>query len=168
MEKHPWVKSVKLRRRFPDTLLVRAEKETPAALVVMDEIYYYMNRGGEVFKKVDVTDEVDFPVITGVSRQGSETREQLQRVAYIMRILESQEGLWSLRELSEIHVKRHAEMSLYFAHLGAEIKICDSFEDKIDRLKKVAKHLSKTDRIHQVTGIDLNAADGAVVSFRKG
>jgi cell division protein FtsQ len=167
MEKHPWVRSVKLGRRFPHTLVVRAEKEIPSALVVTDGIYY-MNRWGEVFKKAIESDETNFPVITGVSKRVSEAQEQLNRAAHIMRILETQEGPWSLRELSEIHVKKYGEISLYFGHLKAEIKICGDFKSKMDGLKKVAKHLSKTGRIHQVTGIDLNSVDSAVVSFRKG
>ncbi|UCF86205.1 MAG: FtsQ-type POTRA domain-containing protein, partial [Desulfobacteraceae bacterium] len=36
LTKHPWVRSVNLERRFPHTLIVQAEKETPWALVVID------------------------------------------------------------------------------------------------------------------------------------
>lgn len=181
MENHPWVRSVKLERRFPHTLIVRAEKEIPSALVVMDKICY-MNRYGEVFKEVCESEEMDFPVITGASEQGSEVSEQLDRAAQIMGILEFEEGLWSLNELSEIHIKKDGGMSLYFNHLAAEIKLmCDQpgierpqpgmagdLASKMETLKEVAGHLIKTGRIHQVTGIDLNHVDGAVVSFRKG
>jgi cell division septal protein FtsQ len=167
MEKHPWVRSVKLGRRFPHTLVVQAEKEIPSALVVTDGTYY-MNQWGVVFKKVNEFEEMDFPVITGVSKQESEAQEQLESVAHVIKILASQKRPWSLKDLSEIHVKKYGEISLYFGHLGAEIKTCGDFESKMDGLKKVAKHLSKTGRIHQVTGIDLNFVDGAVVSFRKG
>jgi hypothetical protein len=86
-----------------------------------------------------------------------------------MRTLESEEGLWSLDELSEIHVENDRGMSLYFSHLAAEIKVkCEDFASKMEGLKRVTEHLSQTGRIHQVTGIDLNHADGAIVSFRKG
>ncbi|HUU81535.1 MAG TPA: FtsQ-type POTRA domain-containing protein [Acidobacteriota bacterium] len=168
METHPWVRSVRLERQFPDTLVVRAEKEEPRALVLMDKIYY-MNRWGEVFKEVSDTEEMDFPIITGVSREGSEVQKQLESTAHLLGILESEGGVWSLNELSEIHLQEKGGMSLYFSHLPAEIKLsCGDLRNKMNGLKKVAEHLTQTGRIHQVTGIDLNYDEGAVVSFRKG
>ncbi len=167
MEKHPWVRSVKLGRRFPHTLVVHVEKEIPLALVLTD-CFYYMNQWGVVFKKVGEFEDIDFPVITGVSKHESEAQEQLESVAHVIKILASQDRPWSLNELSEIHVKKYGEISLYFGHLGAEIKICGDFKSKVDTLKKVAKHLNNTGRIHQVTSIDLNSVDEAVVSFTKG
>ena len=83
LKKHPWVRSVNLERRFPHTLFIQAEKETPWALVVLDKIYY-MNRWGEVFKEVGDSEDMDFPVITGVSKQGSEISKQLEEAACIM------------------------------------------------------------------------------------
>jgi hypothetical protein len=39
---------------------------------------------------------------------------------------------------------------------------------KIAGLKKVIAHLNRLGRMGQVVSIDLNSADGAVVSFRNG
>ena len=166
LKKHPWVRSVNLERRFPHTLFIQAEKETPWALVVIDKIYY-MNRWGEVFKEVEDSEDMDFPVITGVSKQGSEISKQLEDAARIIKALQSEHGLLSLNELSEIHMNENGDMSLYFNRLSAEIKLAsENLSSKIKGLKKVAKHLTQTGRIHQVSGIDLNQADEAVVSFK--
>jgi cell division protein FtsQ len=168
MGTHPWIRSVTLKRRFPHTLIVRAEKEVPLALVVMDRIYY-VNRWGKIFKEVSESEDMDFPFITGFSKQGSKVQKQLDMAAYLMRTLESEEGLWSLDELSEIHIENDGGMSMYFGHLAAEIKVrCEDLASKMEGLKRVTEHLSQTGRIHQVTGIDLNHVDGAIVSFRKG
>jgi len=40
MERHPWVRSVKLEKRFPHTLIISAEKELPVAVVVLDGLSY--------------------------------------------------------------------------------------------------------------------------------
>ena len=181
MEEHPLVRSVRLERRLPHTLLVQVEKEQPWALVVMDKIYQ-MNQWGEIVKEVGEEDQLDLPLITGLSEQGPEIQEHLDKAAGIMRILESEEGLWSLNELSEIHMKREGGVSIYFSHLAAEIKLIDDLPaiasaqttrptdltSKIDGLKRIAEHLRHSGWIHQVNGIDLNYVDGAVVSFRKG
>ncbi|MEA2040190.1 MAG: FtsQ-type POTRA domain-containing protein [Thermodesulfobacteriota bacterium] len=183
MEKHPWIRSVRLERRFPHTLIVEAEKENPMAVIVMDRIYY-MNRWGEAFKEVYEWEEMDFPVVTGTFKPGSNAQEQLNRAACIIRILESEEGLWSLKQVSEVHLEQDGGISLYFRHLPAEIRLASDipaiaspiriedlgpdFKIKIDELKKLAKHLDQTGQIHQVNCIDLNYVNGAVVSFRKG
>lgn len=166
MQKHPWVRSVNLERRFPHTLIVKAEKETAWALVVMDKTHY-MNRWGEVFKEVEDSEDMDFPVITGVSKQGSEVRKQLAKASLLMKTLKTEQGLWSLNELSEIHINENGGMSLYFNGLSAEIKLDrGNLATKIEGLKKVTRHLTQTGRIHQVTCIYLNQVDGAVVSFK--
>jgi len=166
MQKHPWVRSINLERLFPDTLIVKAEKETAWALVVMDKIYY-MNPWGEVFKEVEDSEKMDLPVITGVSKQGPEIRKQLKKASRLMKLLEPEQGLWSLNELSEIHMNEYGGMSLYFNRISAEIKLaCEDLKEKIEGLKKVTKHLAQTGRINQVIGIDLNQVDGAVVSFK--
>ncbi len=168
MEKHPWVRSVKLERRFPHSLIISAERQIPSALVVKDKIHY-MNRHGEIFKEVKDSEDIDLPIVTGASRDILENREYLQRAARVIKILESEKGFWSLSELSEIHLKRDNGMSIYFSHLAAEIRVTvEDLADKITGLNKVAEHLSKTGRINQVDRIDLNHVDGAVVSFRKG
>ena len=169
MEAHPWIRSVKLIRRFPHTLIVRAEKESPSALVLMEKASY-INRWGEVIKEVNEWEDMDFPVITGVSGNDQKAiKEKLKKASLIIKILESEKSLWSLNELSEIHVNSDGSMSIYFNHMNAEIKLmsCD-LQSKMDGLKKVADHLRRTGRIHQVTSIDLNHVDGAVVSFKKG
>ncbi len=168
MESHIWVRSVKVERRFPHTLIIHAEQQTPAAVVVMDKIYY-MNQHGELFKEINDWEETDFPIITGISGQGETVREKLGKALCIMKILEPEKGLWSLKQLSEIHVKKDGDLSLYFGHLAAEIRLmCEDLASKVKGLKKVAQHLSQSGRIHQVRAIDLNHVDGALVSFRKG
>lgn len=166
MERHPWIRTVQLKRRFPHTLIVNAEKHVPSALVVLNEVYY-MNQQCEIFKQIANSDKIDFPIITGVSGRGQKAQWQLHRAAQAIMILESQKKPWSLENLSEIHVKNDG-ISLYFTHLPAAINVMSvDLECKMDGLKKVTRQLRKEGRIHRVTGIDLNSEDGAVVSFRK-
>jgi hypothetical protein len=150
-------------------LIVRAQKESPSALVLMEKVSY-MNHWGEVFTQVEEWEDMDFPVITGVSGKDPKAlKEKLEMASLILKVLEPETGLWSLNELSEIHVNRDGHMSLYFSHIKAEITLKSrDLQSKMDGLKKVAEHLRSTGRIHQVTRINLNHADGALVSFKKG
>ncbi len=167
IEEHPWIRKIKLERKFPNTLIVDAEKQIPSALVVMDKIYY-MNQHNEIFKQINDSDPIDFPVITGVSGKNRKSNWQLHRAGCAIKILKSQKKPWSLKELSEIHVMDE-DIYLYFKHFPAGINVTsDKLEYKIHGLRKVTKYLKKEGKAHKVTGIDLNSEDGVVVSFKKG
>jgi cell division protein FtsQ len=168
LEKHPWVRTVEVEKQFPHGLLIRVEKEEPRALVVADKLYY-MNRLGEVFKEVGPNEAVDFPIITGVTTDESDRQKEVGFSMQVLQFLESQSDPWSLKNLSEIHVRKDGDVSLYFSFLPAAVKLrAQHLESKMEELKKVVEHLNSTGRIHTVKAIHLNYGEGAVVSFKKG
>jgi cell division protein FtsQ len=167
IEKHPWIKSARLERQFPHTLILKAEKEIPYALVLMDRIYC-MNREGKIFTEANELKMLDFPVITGCHKDTPESRKQMNSAFHIMNMLASEEPPWTLENLSEIHINENESMSIYFKHIHAEIVLNgDKLASKIAGLRKVAGHLIQTDRIDSVNRINLDAMDGAVVSFKR-
>ena len=165
LEKHPWIRSAQLEKQFPHTLIIRAEKEKPRALVVLGKLFY-INPWGEIFKEVDQGDDIDFPVITGISSNDMVRDKQLKLAASMLRLLESEKGPFSLKELSEIHFNKNENVSFYSLSLPAVIKLRGSdLAAKKDELKKVVRHLREKGLIHMVKTIDLNYRDGAAVSF---
>ncbi len=168
LEKHPWIRAVEVEKQFPHSLFIRVEKEEPRALVAAEKLYY-MNRFGKVFKEVGPDEAVDFPIITGVLSDELDREKQLGFSLQVLQFLESQKDPWSLKNLSEIHVKKDGEVSLYFSFLPAAVKLrAQSLCSKMEDLKKVVEHLNSTGRIHTVKAIHLNYGEGAVVSFKKG
>ena len=166
LEKHPWIQTIHVERRFPHTLVIQAKKEKPRALVVTDGLYY-MNRLGKIFKTVDPTGDVDFPLITGVSLTDEEMEKQLQLAAHILRELEGEKDEWSLEELSEIHLEKEGRASLYFRSLPAAIVLDGTqMHRKMDDLKRLVRHLEKTGQIRMVKRINLDYTDGGVVSLK--
>jgi cell division protein FtsQ len=166
LEKHPWIQTIHVERRFPHTLVIQVKKEKPLAMVVTDGLYY-MNRLGKIFEKVDPTGAVDFPLITGISMRGKEMNEQLKLAAHILRELEKEEGAWSLEELSEIHLEKKGEASLYFRSLPVAVALDGTqMDEKMDDLKRLVRHLEKTGQIQMVKRINLDYIDGGVVSLK--
>jgi len=167
IERHKWIRSVKLEKQIPHTLIIRVEKENPRAIVSMGK-NYYMDQGGKIFKEVHQTEDNDFPIITGVSNNGIDREKQLILAAHVMNVIESEKGQWSLNRLSEIHVGQDDHVSLYFCSLPAVIKLKGrELNNKMKELKKVVDHLSRTGRIHMLKGINLHYRDGVVVSFKE-
>ena len=167
MEKHPWVRTATVERRFPHTLIVELEKEEPVAVVLLDQLFY-MNRRGRLFKSVEPSENMDFPIITGISATNPKQRENLNQTVHVLNVLKMEEDRWSLKNLSEIHLDRKGEISLYFSHMSAVISISqNNLARNMKGLKQVAKHLRESGKINLVTHINLNHVDGAVVSFKK-
>ena len=168
MEKHPWVRSIKAEKQYPHTLVIQAVKEEPRALVVSDRLFY-MNRFGDLFKEVGTSDDMDYPVVTTASQNGSSRQEQIKLAAHAMDLLEAETGLLSHDQLSEIHVDNDGCISLYSLNMPTVIRVNgDEFDDKKKELKKIMAHLERTGRIYSVKTIDLNYDDRAVVSFKNG
>jgi cell division protein FtsQ len=168
LEQDPWVKSVDLEKHFPHTLMIRAEKEDPWAIVAMEKLYY-MNEQGQIFKALDPDDETDFPVITGISTQGGQDRQKLVALAVeVLKTLDAENDPWSRKNLSEVHVTKDGDVVLYFSRLPASIKIRGSdLAGRMEDLKKLVNYLNGAGRIQMVSSIDLNYAEGAVVVFKK-
>jgi len=168
LQGHPWIRSVDLEKRFPHTLYIRAEKEEPLALVMLDNLYY-MNRWGKVFKETDDMDSLDCPVVTGMSTKSDERGRQLQTALQVLRTIEAEQAPWCLGNLSEVHVRKDGNVSLYFTFLRAEIQLRGSdLANRMDDLKRLVEHLNDEGRIQMVRSINFNYGDAAAVSFRKG
>jgi cell division protein FtsQ len=167
MEKHPWIRSVELEKRFPHTLIVKAEKESPRAMVLFDKMFY-MNRWGKVFKELDKDDDVDYPVITGVSKTDDNAEEKLALAAGILDSFESETGLLSLSDISEIHVNTGGDAMIYSISMPVAIRMSGgNLEEGKNRIKRLVRYLQNSNVIDTVRVIDMNYLDGAVVSFKK-
>lgn len=168
IETHPWVSHAQVERRFPHSLHITVEKETPVAVVVLDRLFY-MNGRGRIFKTVDMHDQVDFPFVTGVSSLAAESRDQLRRAAYVIASVAGEEPPWSLESLSEIHLGEDGQVSLYYRHLNAEIRMAwNGVEGNMPGLRRVVSHLRMNGRLGRVAAIDFNQENGAVISMRSG
>ena len=167
IEKHPWIRTATVERKFPHSLIVQVEKEEPVMLVLRDRLFY-MNKQGVLFKPVLPTEDTDFPILTGLSKTKTDQMEKRLQTVRVLNVLKAEKGPWSLQNLSEMHLNKDGGISLYFNHIQATINI--STEDParhMKGLKQVTKHLSESGKINLVTQIDLNHADGAVVSFKR-
>ena len=92
VRRHPWVKSVLIRRELPARLVITIEEWTPGAIVALDKLYYVAD-DGVIFKALDEEDSVDFPFITGLRAaelppEEPGTREKLSEAVIFGRAVE--------------------------------------------------------------------------------
>jgi len=168
IERHPWIRTVELEKRFPNHLIIKADREVPLALVALDKLAY-LNSQGKIFKEVEGNDDKDFPIITGISRSDHDLDERLNLAVRMLDLFESQTGPLSLRDISEIHFSDEGEVFLYSVGMPAVVKMGNKDLDiKKGELIKIFKYLEETEQRNLVRSIDLNSGEGAVVSFKNG
>ncbi len=168
VEKHPWVRSAGVEKQFPHTLSIRVEREEPWAIVGGEKLQY-MNRNGRIFKEVEDGDPMDFPIVTGVPAVAEESDRRVQTAVLVLSALETETGRWSAEQLSEVHVRGDGSVYLYYSFLPFGVKVrADEVMKRMGDLKKLVEHLTRTGRIRSAKGINLEYAEGAVVSFKKG
>jgi cell division protein FtsQ len=167
MERHPWIRSVELEKQFPHTLMVKAEKQSPMALASFDKLYY-MNKWGKVFKEVGAGDDMDYPIVTGVSKGQANADEKLTLAARILETFASETGHWSLDDISEIHVNNGGDALIYSISLPFAIRVDgENLEEEKSKVKQVVSYLQSAGGVEAVSVIDMNYHDGAVVSYKK-
>jgi cell division protein FtsQ len=101
----PWVKKAKVNRIVPDRIVMEVAEHQPVAVINLEGLYY-VNRSGEVFKRVQPGEREDLPVLTGVSR--TSFRDDPERAREHIR--ESLRLIKTLRELPCVAKRRVAEV----------------------------------------------------------
>lgn len=84
---HPWVKTVRADRKFPNRIEIRITEHTPVAMVSLGDLYL-LDDDGEPFKRVTPADALDLPIITGVEREDFLVRKEqtLQRLTDALKL----------------------------------------------------------------------------------
>lgn len=166
IERHPWIKSVFLKKKFPHTLYIKAEHEEAVAIVLLEERMCLMDSEGIIFKEVARDDFIDFPVVTGISTGDKKNGEYLKRAASFLDALYLGDTPLSVKELSEVHVEEDGTLTIYFNRLPFKVFFGrDDFIRKIDSLRHIIKHLRSDHRLYQARSIDLDYSDRAIVAF---
>ena len=168
IERHPWIKSVTLKKKFPHTLYINTEREEVAAIVILGGRSYFMDKEGFIFKEVERNDCIDFPAVTGLSRDKIKNGKFLKIAASLLHIIRIEDRPLSLKELSEVHIDNFGAITVYFNKLRLKIFMGkEAFKRKINLLKHIMRNLEEKHQLYRITSIDLDYSDRAVVAFHE-
>lgn len=167
IEEHPWVARAEVERVFPDNVVIRILERVPRAIIDLDYLYY-VDDEGEVFKVLDHRDTLDFPVLTGISRQTLLDNEQSARrwllsALALVAELESR-TVFKLADVSQIHYDEQLGLIIYTYRNGVPVHMGSAdFVDKLNRLERIYPDLEP--RLAALAYIDLNVADRVIVKI---
>ena len=165
IEEHPWIARADVERSFPDQVVIRVVEREARAIIDLGYLYY-VDRAGEVFKMLDASDRLDYPVITGIDRQylldnPDQTQGCLNLALRLMDELGSRE-LFNLDDVSEIHYDQQEGIILHTRIGGVPVRMGTlGFNVKLNRLEKIYGDLEP--RLTALKYIDLNVTDRVIV-----
>jgi cell division protein FtsQ len=170
IEENPWIASAKVRRMFPNQLVIRVAERTPRALVCLDYLYY-LDASGQIFKRLERGDRLDFPVISGIDRQALLARNEatMRHLDTILGVLESldRRKVFGVGDVSELSIDDTGSITLYTCNGGVPIRMGQNdFDSKLNRFEKIFPQI-KT-RLSFIDYIDLNVTRRVIVKLDAG
>jgi cell division septal protein FtsQ len=170
IEIHPWVARASVMRQFPDRVVIDVVEREPVAVISLGSLYY-VDKDGEIFKKILPGERIDYPVITGVAlRDVVEDKPGVD--ALIMLGLEivsiaGEAKSFTVDDISEIHLSRTYGATLIRAADGLRIRFGrGELLDKWRRLERTQLELG--DEAAKVAELDLNYESRVTVKLREG
>lgn len=143
----PWIGSATLARRLPGTILVQVTEREVGALVVLRQTYL-ASRDGVIFKRFELGDPTDLPVVTGLDPDGvADDREGAQ--ATLRRALDlasdyERTGLGQRAPLQEIHVTTEGGFTFIVGREGMSLALgTPPFRRKLEEAGRVIAELDR-------------------------
>ncbi|MFO0662227.1 MAG: FtsQ-type POTRA domain-containing protein [Polyangiaceae bacterium] len=66
----PWIRQASISRKLPGTIKITVTEREATSLVSVGGDLYLASHGGDLFKRVEPGDPIDFPVVTGIAADG--------------------------------------------------------------------------------------------------
>ncbi len=172
IEADPWVKTAKITRKLPGSLLVVVTEHEPAAVVAIDDKLFLASRSGEFFKEASAEDPLDLPVLTGIS--GAEVaRDRVGVERSVVRALDVVDELQktSLAQrypVEEVHLEADGTLSLVVGTDGIAIHLGrPPFRGKLEQAERVFAELEKRKAQPSIVFLDNdNSPERVVVRMR--
>ncbi len=168
VEANPWIERAEIGRMFPDRISIKIIERKPAAIILLDRLYY-IDGQGVIFARVPNVHQIDHPVLTGLDRNDFKAHPDqswglVSKALTLVKLIEGAEVL-SQRDISEIHMDKALGMKLYSNDGAIEIKLgLDHYEAKWKRLERVWRHLRE--KALQPVYIDCNYGRRVIVKMR--
>jgi cell division protein FtsQ len=162
---YPWIEQVRLRKVFPDKMLIQIEERRPVAIIQLEELYY-LDGKGVIFSPVEVGDKLDYPILTGVTPQAlekepAEAKRLILKAIEFLRIVDEVK-LSFLEEISEIRIERVFGIECITRAEGVEIRLgWEHFAEKLKRLSLIWSDLHQ--RGCSAASIDCSSLKSIVV-----
>lgn len=149
---HPWVRSVSVRKAFPDRLVVRVEERRPVAMVNLDALHY-LDEEGRPFRRLTAYDPKNLAIVTGFSRQELLRKDpvtvwDLRKTLDLLRGVEA----GALRQnVSEVHFDAQEGYTVVTRDAGLQLKV--GMLDVKEAIRRIEAAMPRISGMARTSGI---------------
>jgi cell division protein FtsQ len=151
----PWVQSVRVTRKLPQTVRIELVEHEAAALAAIDGEVFLVGATGEPFKAWHEGDVHDLPVLTGITGEALARDRQgaVSRLTTALRVLEQYEKLPVSRaqRAEEVHLQPDGSVVLTVGVRGIALHLGQGPWPK--KLLMVAEVLRKFEKERELPGV---------------
>ncbi len=151
----PWVESVRITRKLPNTLRIQLREHEAAALAALDGELFLVDGNGEPFKAWQGGDPHDLPVLTGVTLEAlaKDRPGAVARLATGLTVLEHYERLpvSRVQRAQEVHLNPDGAVVLVVGARGVSLHLGRGPWPK--KLLMVAEVMRQFERQKELPGI---------------
>ncbi len=171
LEKHPWIRSASVYRRFPGTLLIEIRERQPKAVLAAGKLFY-VDEEGEFFSRRTPGDGLDLPLLTGltgedlVSRR-AEVRELVRSGLALLGLMEKTGSDLKPGALSEMRIDLGDGLTAITRSRRVIVFGKDNIDGKLKRYNRLREHLVQARKWSGARLINLDFEDRALVRWGK-
>jgi cell division protein FtsQ len=166
----PWIEKADVTRRLPGDLRVVISEREPVALVSLGGSLYLAAQGGEVFKRWEPGDPVDFVVITGAGNEGEMIRDRAGVTSQVKRgedVIAEYDRLGPTKTypLQEVHITDEGNVELIVGRDPVRLSLGKSpYRAKLERGARVLAEVDRRKGQPSVIFLDNDAHPERVVA----
>ena len=171
LKQDPWIADARIARTGLDSVLIDITEREPAALVRFErpgdaDKLRIMDSEGVVFIEYTSEDNLDLPVITGISDAKWTERDGRWSSPVVMELiafLKDRKG-FNLNDVSEIHTQGAFGLMIYTLKDGVKLSVgMDGFKEKFEAFDRIVA--SRGGVLHGIEAMNLAKPGEVVVKF---
>lgn len=164
VKQNPWVREVSVGLELPDRMVIQVHERLVRAIVKGKDGLYLMDTAGNLFKRVERQDDVDFPVVTGYENQAAVEAGFRKAVAFLNKLAEAKTHP-NVHDIAGVHLDPVSGLSVVTTS-GLCLKLgFDQYDEKLARLATVMADLERRTGRPRYAGVDLD--DPSKVTVQK-
>jgi cell division septal protein FtsQ len=161
---NPWIEDASVSAEWPDRVVIRVRERKAVALIRRESTLFFLDRDGNVFKRLEPEEKAEMPILTGFYDRGLEDRDLILKAVRLLDFLSQQQGFPRLEKVSEIQGDPNFGFTLLLDN-GLCIQIgFEPYERKLMMLRPVLMDLS---RKYPEAFLNIDAKDPEKITIQK-
>ncbi len=174
IEAHPWVRSVEVKKKLPDYLMITLKEHTPVALLNSDKMYL-VDKQGEIIDKLSIEKSVSLPIITGIdpknivdNKISGSQNHRIQKALELISMASKGTRTLGVNNISQIDLTKRDTLILVTSDSSIPFYFDDeNLSGQFSKAEKILYQLYRSGTYKKAVRVELDYGSGkALVSLK--